>query len=65
MLKTSARLMNPEWKTREKDYSDIALLERLLDRNAEEILEIKKKVWSHNPYWYERGYAVYYFPILL
>lgn len=65
VLKTSARLMNPEWKTREKDYSDIALLERLLDRNAEEILEIKKKVWSHNPYWYARGYAEYYFPILL
>lgn len=65
VLKTSARLMNPEWKTREKDHSDIALLERLLDRNEEGKNEIRKKVWSHNPYWYARGYDEYYYPILL
>ncbi|MCI8691186.1 MAG: hypothetical protein HFH91_00285 [Lachnospiraceae bacterium] len=63
-LKTSARLLNPKWETREKDHLDIAILERLLDGKAEEREEIKKKVWSHNPYWYARGYEEYYFPVL-
>lgn len=65
VLKSSARLLNPEWRMREKDCADIARLERLLDMKAEEREEIKKKVWSHNPYWYARGYEECYYPILL
>lgn len=62
MLKINARLMNPEWKPREKDYADIAVLEGLL---GEDVDEIRKRVWSHNPFWYVRGYEEYYFPIVL
>lgn len=32
VLKTSARLLNPEWKLRERDHLDITMLERLLDK---------------------------------
>lgn len=65
VLKANARLLNPEWRLREKDRLDIAILERLLDKTEEEIREIKKKVWSHNPYWYAKGYDEYYFPVLM
>lgn len=65
VLKTNVRLINAEWRLRDKDRSDIAILERLLDKTEEEIEEMKKKVWSHNPFWYAKGYEEYYYPILL
>lgn len=71
VLKTNAHLLNPEWELREKDLTDIATLERLLMEGGysvdkeESIGEIKKRVWSHTPFWYARGYEEYYFPIVL
>jgi hypothetical protein len=65
ILKTNVHLISAEWKLRDKDYSDIAILEQLLNSLNVDINEIKKKVWSHNPYWYAKGYEDYYFPIIL
>lgn len=65
VLKTSVSLLNPEWRLRERDHLDIAMLERMLDRKEENIKEIRKRVWSHNPYWFTKGYDEYYYPILL
>lgn len=62
VLKTNAHLLHPEWKLREKDHADIAALEGML---GGDVGEIKKRVWSHNPFWYAKGYEEYYFPIVL
>lgn len=61
VLKTNARLLHPEWKLREKDRGDIAILEGML---GEEAGEIGKRVWSHSPFWSAKGYEEYYYPVV-
>ncbi|MDR0272426.1 MAG: hypothetical protein LBI27_03815 [Clostridiales bacterium] len=65
ILKTNVRLISAEWTLREKDCLDISILENLLNSQGVDKNEIKKKVWSHNPYWFAKGYKDYYFPITL
>jgi len=68
VLKTNVKLVSPEWaqkEPREKDKADILILEQILSSRGICKDDIKKKVWSHNPYWYELGYEEYYFPIRL
>jgi len=68
ILKTNVKLLNPEWEAkglRDKDRADIETLERILSSRGVNKDEIKKKVWSHNPIWYAKGYEEYYYPILL
>jgi predicted DsbA family dithiol-disulfide isomerase len=59
------RLISPEWHLRGKDMADIAILEGIISARGLDTEEIKKYIWSHNPYWYEKGYKDYYFPITL
>lgn len=65
ILKTNVKLISAEWRIREKDKADIGVLTQMLDTYGINKDDIKKKVWSHNPYWYAKGYAEYYFPITL
>ena len=65
ILKTNVRLISPEWQPREKDKADIAILEQILSARGISKDEITKKVWSHNPYWYAKGYEEYFLPITL
>jgi len=51
--------------TKEKDKKDITVLEQILLSKNINTDEIKKKIWSHNPYWYAKGYNEYFFPIKL
>ena len=65
LLKTNVKLISAEWQMREKDRADAAILEQILVSKGICKNEIRKKVWSHNPYWYAKGYAEYYYPITL
>ena len=65
LLKNNVKLISPMWQLRDKDRADIAVLESILlarDINKE---DIKKKVWSYNPYWYAKGYDEYFLPMTL
>jgi hypothetical protein len=64
-LKNNVRLISPEWKLRDKDKADIATLEQIISSRGIDKNEIMKNVWSHNPYWYAKGYEAYFFPITL
>ena len=65
LLKTNVKLISPEWQLRDKDRSDIAVLEEIIALRGISKNVIKKKVWSHNPYWYAKGYADYFLPVQL
>ena len=65
ILKTNVKLISPEWQPRDKDKADIAILEELLSARGINKNEILKKVWSHNPYWYAKGYEEYFLPTIL
>ena len=65
LLKTNVRLISAEWQPREKDNADIAVLEQILASKGINKDAIRKKVWSHNPYWYAKGYDEYFLPVTL
>ena len=68
IVKSNTRLVNPEWadhQLRDKDKADILILEKILSSRGICTDDIKKRVWSHNPFWYAKGYEKYYFPICL
>ena len=65
LIKTNVQLISAEWQPREKDKADTAILESLLLQQDIDKEAIKKYVWSHNPWWYGKGYEAYYFPITL
>ncbi|MCL2603868.1 MAG: hypothetical protein FWD90_05255 [Defluviitaleaceae bacterium] len=64
-LKNNVRLISPEWKMRDKDKADIAILDQIIAARGINREELLKNVWSHNPYWYAKGYGDYFFPITL
>ena len=64
LIKTNINLLNPEMQAREKDKSDIAVLEQIiLAKNIDE-KEIRRKIWCHSPYLYEKGYEEYLLPVM-
>jgi len=65
LLKTNVKLISAEWQLRDKDKADIAVLKTLLMSKGICENTIRKKVWSHNPYWYAKGYDDYFLPITL
>ena len=65
LLKSNVRLGHAEWQPREKDNADITILENLLIANETDKNEIKKRVWSFNPFWYAKGYEAYFYPIFI
>jgi len=68
IVKTNTHLVNAEWakqELREKDRADILILEQVLVAKGIDINDARKKVWSHNPFWYAKGYDEYYFPVRL
>ena len=65
LLKTNVRLISAEWQLRDKDRADIAVLEQILLSKGINKDEIIKKVWSHNPFWYAKGYDEYFLPVML
>jgi len=65
LIKTNVKLISAEWQLRGKDKADIAILEEILLSRDIDKDEIKKKIWSHNPYWYAKGYNEYFLPIIL
>lgn len=55
-----------EWaklEMRKKDKADVLILEQILV--GIDIDDARKKVWSHNPHFYEKGFEEYYFPVRL
>jgi hypothetical protein len=64
-LKNNVRLISPEWRMRDKDRDDISILDKIVASKGVDKDELIKNVWSHNPYWYAKGYEDYYFPITL
>ena len=65
LIKTNVRLISADWEMRDKDKEDIKVLTELLAAHEINESEIKKRIWSHNPYWYAKGYAEYFLPMLL
>jgi len=65
LLKTNVKLISAEWQTRDKDKADIAVLEKIMQSKGINKDEIKQKVWSHNPFWYAKGYEEYFLPMTL
>lgn len=64
-LKTRVELISPEWHKRAKDEADIHILREILQSEGIDKKEIYPNIWSHNPYWYAKGYKEYFKPILL
>jgi len=64
-LKTNVKLISAEWQLRDKDKVDIAILKQIVLSRGIDISDIRKKVWSHNPYWYAKGYEEYYLLVML
>jgi len=68
IVKTNTKLVNVEWaqwEMREKDKADVLILEEVLLSKGINIDDAIKKVWSHNPHFYEKGFEECYFPIRL
>ena len=63
LIKSNVKLITPEWQPRDKDIADIKILKQILSAQKVDIDEIKKKIWTHHPYWYAKGYEEYYFPM--
>ncbi len=64
-IKSHAELLNPEWKQRDKDIADLAVLKDILLSQGVSEKEIFPQIWGHNPFWYKRGYKEYFFPVLI
>ena len=61
-VKTCPQLLNPEWKSREKDITALKWLHHMIDENGLAGEAILKQVWSCNPYWAKRGFKEYQMP---
>jgi hypothetical protein len=62
-IKACPRLLNPQWKLRDKDRTALALLEAELDRLGLDRAQVLAEIWSETPYWAERGHPEYAHPI--
>jgi len=62
-IKTNVHLLNPEWRLRDKDRAAIAILQAELHRRGFDERNVLAQIWSHTPYWVERGYPEYADPI--
>jgi hypothetical protein len=62
-IKTNAYLLNPTWELREKDREAIEWLSGELDRLSVDRREMLTRIWSHTPFWVERGYPQYEGPV--
>ena len=62
-IKTHVRLLSPEWKLREQDRAALLVLKAELTRAGLDEAQILSNIWSHTPYWVERGYPEYARPI--
>lgn len=58
-IKTHAYLLNPTWQLRQTDHEAIEWLSGELDRLAVDRQEILSQIWSHTPFWAQRGYPQY------
>jgi hypothetical protein len=58
-IKTNVHLLNPEWELRDKDRSALSFLRAELEKNGLDAATVLAQVWSHTPYWVERGYPEY------
>ena len=65
LIKTNVKLISAEWQLRDRDKADIAILEQILASKDISVDNIRNKVWSHNPYWYAKGYNEYFLPVIL
>ncbi|KAA3663897.1 MAG: hypothetical protein DWQ04_08470 [Chloroflexi bacterium] len=61
-IKMFPQLLNPEWKSREKDFDTITWLNKNLDERNINPIKILKRIWSYNPYWAKRGFKEYTMP---
>jgi hypothetical protein len=61
-IKHCPYLLNPTWRTREKDIATSHWLNDMLDKQQIEREAILKQIWSYNLYWAKRGYAEYTMP---
>ncbi|HSL46863.1 MAG TPA: hypothetical protein VK897_25725 [Anaerolineales bacterium] len=61
-IKAYPRLLNPNWKAREKDEIAIKWLNSVIDERGIVREAILKQVWSYNPYWAKRGFREYQMP---
>jgi len=62
-IKTNVHLLSPEWRLRDKDRAAIAILRAELRRRGFDERDVLAQIWSHTPYWVERGYPAYADPI--
>ena len=62
-IKVCPRLLNPEWRLRDKDRAALCLLRAEMERCGFDEREVLAQIWSHTPYWVERGYPEYAGPI--
>ena len=60
-----ARLLNPEWKGREKDIIALEYLEERLSNDGIETKSVLKSIWSYNPFWAKKGYNPFDKPTLV
>lgn len=64
-IKTNVHLLNPEWRLRDKDRDAIHILGTELQRSGLDGMGFLSQVWSHTPYWVEKGYPEYARPIVI
>jgi hypothetical protein len=62
-IKTNVQLLNPEWRLRDKDRAAIAILRAVLHRRGVDGRGVLAQIWSHTPYWVEKGYPDYADPV--
>lgn len=64
LLKTNTRMLNPEWKHRQKDNATIERLEKIISKTGLNPKEFLSQAWSYNPFWAKRGYPEYAMPMV-
>jgi hypothetical protein len=62
-IKACVRLLSPEWRLRDKDYTAIDVLRAEMQQRGFDETEVLSDIWSYTPYWVERGYPEYADPI--
>jgi len=58
-IKSSVRLLNPEWKPRDKDRAALRYLSAELERTGHDPAHVLSQVWSETPFWVDKGYPEY------
>lgn len=64
-IKSRVRLLSPEWKPRARDIEAVEWLRGELRAQGIDDEQVYRRIWSYNPFWYERGYEAYFRPVLL